>query len=141
MAVVDGAGKVHVHDLEAKKELFAFDQPAGKGVVAMRFSADQKTLYFGGQHGRLYRWDLKENKKLPDVGQHSSWTLTAIALSPDESVLYSMGHDRLVRRWDLKTLKELPLPEGYITQTAVVPLPDRKTMLIADHQGGWTSGT
>ena len=135
MAVVDGAGKVHVHDLEAKKELFAFDQPAGKGVVAMRFSADQKTLYFGGQHGRLYRWDLKENKKLPDVGQHSSWTLTSIALSPDESVLYSMGHDRLVRRWDLKTLKELPLPEGYITQTAVVPLPDRKTMLIADHQG------
>ena len=135
MAVVDGAGKLHVHDLEAKKELFAFNQPAGKGVATMRFSADQKTLYFGGQHGRLYRWDLKANKKLPDVGQHSQWTLTTIALNPDESILYSMGHDRLVRRWDLKTLKQLPLPDGYITQTAVVPLPDRKTMLVADHQG------
>ena len=135
MAVADAAGKIHLHDLEARKELYAFDQPAGAGVVAMRFSADQQTLYFGGRHGRLYRWDLKNNKKLADVGQHSTWTLTAIALSPDESVLYSTGMDRLVRRWDLKTLKELPLPDGYITQTAVVPLPDRKTLLVVDHQG------
>ncbi|HEX3146792.1 MAG TPA: WD40 repeat domain-containing protein [Gemmataceae bacterium] len=135
MAVVDGAGKIHIHDLKEKKELFAFDTPAGKGVVAMQFSNDQQTLYFGGQHGRLYRWDLKNNKAMPDVGQHSTWTLSAIALSPDESMFYSMGSDRLIRRWDLKTLKQLPLPEGYITQTAVVPLPDRKTMVVVDHAG------
>jgi WD40 repeat protein len=135
MAYSDAAGKIHVYDLKEKKELFAFDQPAGPGVVTMHFSADQQTLYFGGQHGRLYRWDLKNNKKLPDVGSHSTWTLSGIALSPDETILYSTGHDRLVRRWDLKTLKELPLPDGYITQTAVVPLPDRKTLLVADHQG------
>jgi WD40 repeat protein len=135
LAVVDGAGKVHIRDVEAKKELAAFATPAGPGVVGMRFSADKQTLYFIGQHGRIYRWDLKNNKKLQDVGQHSSWTGSGVALSPDESVLYSMGYDHLIRRWDLKTLKEIPLPDGYITQTAVVPLPDRKTMLIADHQG------
>ena len=135
MAVVDGAGKVHVHDLDAKKELFAFDTPAGKGLVAMQFSADGKTLYFGGQHGRLYRWDLKANKKLKDVGSHSTWNLTGLALSPDETVLYSTAWDRVVRRWDLKTLTEIPAPDGYITQTAAIPLPDGKTLLIADHQG------
>jgi WD40 repeat protein len=135
MAYSDGTGKIHIYDLKEKKELFSFGQPAGNGVVTMRFSADQQTLYFGGQHGRLYRWDLKNNQKLPDVGQHSSWNLSALALSPDESILYSTGYDHLIRRWDLKTLKQLPLPDGYITQTATIPLPDRKTLLIADHQG------
>lgn len=135
MAVVDGAGKVHIHDLGAKEELFAFDQPAGKGVVAMQFSADGKTLYFGGQHGRLYRWDLTANTKLPDVGSHSTWNLNALAVSPDETVLYSGAWDRVVRRWDLKTRAEIPAPDGYITQTATVLLPDGKTLLVADHQG------
>ncbi|HEY1376246.1 MAG TPA: WD40 repeat domain-containing protein, partial [Gemmataceae bacterium] len=135
LAVVDGAGKIHIRDVEAKKELAAFTTPAGAGVTGLQFSADKQTLYFMGQHGRIYRWDLKTFKKLSDVGQHSSWTGSGIILSPDESVLYSMGFDRLIRLWDLKTNKELPLPDGYITQTAVVPLPDRKTMLVADHAG------
>lgn len=135
LAVSDGAGKVHIRDVKEKKELFAFAAPAGKGTVVMRFSADQQTLFIGGQHGRMYRWDLKTNKKLADVGQHSTWSLTSLALSPDETVLYSTANDKLIKRWDLKTLKEVPAPDGYITQTAVVPLPDRRTMLVADHQG------
>ena len=66
---------------------------SGKGVVAMQFSADQQTLYFGGQHGRLYRWDLKNNKMLPDVGQHSTWTLSGIALSPEGRYLATANAD------------------------------------------------
>jgi WD40 repeat protein len=128
-------GKVRVHDLEARKELYAFDHPADKQRGPMRFSADGNTLFFGGQHGQLYRWDLKENRRLPDVGRHSQWTLTSIALCPDESILYTTGADKLVRRWDLKTGKQLPLPEGYLTQTAVVPTPDGKHLLVADHGG------
>jgi WD40 repeat protein len=135
LAVVDGAGKIHIRDVEDKKELFAFGTPAGAGVVDLHFSRDGQMLYFGGQHGRLYRWDLKANKKLPDVGSHSTWNLSGIALSPDESTLYSVGYNKVIRRWDLKTLKELPLPAGYMTQTTLVPLPDRKTMLVADHGG------
>ena len=131
----DDAAKVHLHDLDAKKELYAFDHPAAKQNGPMRFSADKQTLYFGGQHGQLYRWDLKNNKRLPDVGRHSTWTLTSIALSPDEQILYSMGNDKLVRRWDLKTNKELPLPEGYTTQTAVVPTTDGKHLIVVDHAG------
>jgi len=128
-------GKVHVHDVDAKKELFAFDHPAAQQKGPMLFSADKQTLYFGGQHGQLYRWDLKNNRRLPDVGRHSTWTLTSIALSADEQILYSMGNDKLVRRWDLKTGKELPLPDGYTTQTAVVPTMDGKNLIVVDHAG------
>jgi RNA polymerase sigma factor (sigma-70 family) len=128
-------GKVQIHDVDAKKELFAFDHPAAQQRGPMLFSADKQTLYFGGQHGQLYRWDLKNNKRLPDVGRHSTWTLTSIALSPDEQILYSMGNDKLVRRWDLKTGKELPLPDGYTTQTAVVPTRDGKNLIVVDHAG------
>ncbi|MBO0700102.1 MAG: PQQ-binding-like beta-propeller repeat protein, partial [Zavarzinella sp.] len=136
LAVFDQTGKVHLHDLEAKKELFAFDHPGGKQRGGpMRFTADGRTLFVGGQHGMIYRWDVAENRRLPNVGQHSTWTLSSIALSPDESVLYSTGGDKLVRRWNLKTGKEIPLPEGYITQTTVAPTPDGKYLMVADHGG------
>lgn len=136
LAVFDASGKVHLHDVEARKELFAFDHPGGKQRGGpMRFSADGRTLFFGGQHGMIYRWDVAENRRLPDVGQHSTWTLSSIALSPDESVLYSTGFDKLVRRWDLRAGKQLPLPEGYITQTTVAPTPDGKYLMVADHGG------
>jgi len=131
----DDTGKVHVHDVNARKELFAFNHPAANQKGPMLFSADKQTLYFGGQHGQLYRWDLKNNKKLPDVGRHSTWTLTSIALSPDEQILYSMGNDKLIRRWDLKAGKELPVPDGYTTQTAVVPTMDGKNLIVVDHAG------
>jgi WD40 repeat protein len=131
----EDTGKVRVHDLEAKKELFTFDHPAEKQRGPMKFSKDRQTLYFGGQHGQLYRWDLKNNKKLPDVGRHSSWTLSTIALSPDETILYSMGGDRLIKRWDLKTGKQMPTPEGYTTQTAAVPSTDGKHLIVVDHAG------
>jgi hypothetical protein len=51
-----------VHDLDDKKEIQTFNHPAEGQMGPMRFSADRQTLYFGGQHGQLYRWDLKNNK-------------------------------------------------------------------------------
>lgn len=131
----DEEGKVHVHDLETKMESFAFNHPAQKQRGPMIFSKDQQTLYFGGQYGQLFRWDLKNNKPMPDVGKHSTWTLSTIALNPDESILYSMGGDKIIKQWDLKTLKQLPVPDGYTTQTAVVPTIDGKNLIIVDHAG------
>lgn len=131
----DNEGKIHIHDLEKRKELHAFDHPAQKQAGPMRISEDNKTLFFGGTQGQLYRWDLKENRRLPDVGQHSKWTLQAIALSPDEKTFYSAGMDRLVRRWDLATGKQMPLPDGYITRTTLAPDRDRKSVIISDHVG------
>lgn len=131
----DGEGKVHVHDMEKRKELFTFKHPADKQAGPMQLSQDGNTLFFGGTQGQLYRWDIKENKRLADVGQHSTWTLQAIALSPDEKMFYSTGWDRLVRRWDLATGKELPVPDGYITHTTLVLEPDRKHVIISDHVG------
>jgi RNA polymerase sigma factor (sigma-70 family) len=128
-------GKVKVHDVEAKKVLCEFDHPADKQIGPMLVSADKKTLFLGGQHGQLYRWDLVNNKQLPDVGRHTTWTLTSFAPSPDESILYTVGWNKAVHRWDLKTGTQLPAPPGYVTQTAAVPLPDGKHLLVADHAG------
>lgn len=131
----DDTGNVRVQDVQGKKELFTFKHPADKQRGPMLFSKDQQTLYFGGQNGQLFRWDLKHNKQLPDVGRHSTWTLSTIALSPDESILYSMGGDKIVKRWDLKTLQQLPVPDGYTTQTTVVPATDGKNLIVCDHAG------
>ena len=135
LAIHDATGKVTFHDPDAGKELYSFDHPAAKQMGPMRFSKDAQTLYFGGQHGQLYRWDLKNNKRLLDPGRHTTWTLSSIALSPDESILYSMGWNKIIHRWDLKTGKQLPTPDGYITQTVAIPDTDGKHLIVADHGG------
>jgi WD40 repeat protein len=133
---VGKGGTVHVHDLEAKKEKFTFTHPEKDRPGPMVLSADNKTLYFTSNHGRLFRWDLANNKKGPDFGnRHNFWSLTGITLSPDESVVYSISQDHLVKRWDTKTGKELPLPEGYTTHVSQVVAADGKHLILTDHQG------
>jgi RNA polymerase sigma factor (sigma-70 family) len=132
----DTTGTVHLHDLMAKTERFAFVHPERDEPGPMVVSADNNTLYLTSTRGRLFRWDLANNKKGPDfANRHNSWNLTGIALSPDESVLYSVSEDHLVKRWDTKTGQELPLPEGYTTHTSIVVATDRKHLIVTDHEG------
>jgi WD40 repeat protein len=133
---VDPTGTVHVHDLETKKEKFTFTHPEKDRPGPMVISADNKTLYFSSNHGRLFRWDLANNKKGPDFGnRHNFWSLTALVVNPEETTLFSMSNDHLIKRWDLKTGKELHMPEGYTTHLAQVMAADRKHLILTDHEG------
>ncbi|HJZ92660.1 MAG TPA: sigma-70 family RNA polymerase sigma factor [Gemmataceae bacterium] len=132
----DFDGKVRAHDIDAKKEILAFDHPEKQRPGPMVVSPDRQTLYFSSHHGRLFRWDLKANKKGPDFGnRHNFWHISSIVLSPDETTLYSVSYDHRVKRWDLKTGKELPLPEGYTTRTTLVAAADGKHLIVSDHEG------
>jgi len=133
VAYQDDAKKVRVYDLDAKKEVVAFTNPAEKIGGPMRFSADKKTLYFGSGVGHLYRWNLETNKIIPGLDRHSLWTLTSFALSPDESEMYTMGYNRVIHRWDLKTGKRLPLPGGYETTVVMLPARDGESLYVGDH--------
>lgn len=136
LAYTDDAGKVRVHDVEAKNELYSFDHPEKQKPGPMAISADRQTLYFSSNHGRLFRWDLKAKRMGPEFGnRHNFWNLSNIVLSPDETVLYSASYDHLVKRWDLKSGKEIPLPEGYTTRTTMVTSADGKHVIISDHEG------
>jgi WD40 repeat protein len=133
---VSAEGVVHVHDLAADKPKFTFTHPESSRPGPMVVSADNKTLYFTSNHGRLLRWDLEHNKKGPDfANRHNFWNLTGIVLSPDESLLFSVSQDHLIKRWDTKTGKELPLPEGYTTHVSQVIAGDGKHLILTDHQG------
>jgi RNA polymerase sigma factor (sigma-70 family) len=133
---VGRAGVVHVQDLEAKKERFTFEHPEKDKPGPMAVSADNKTLYFSSNHGRLFRWDLVNNTKGPDFGnRHNFWSLTALVLDPEETTLYSTAADHLVKRWDLKTGNELPLPTGYTTHISQVVAADGKHLILTDHEG------
>lgn len=136
LVFVDEDGKVHAHDIPGKKELFTFNHPEKQHLGPMVISDDRLTLYFTSNHGRLFRWDLKANKKGADfAGRHGFWNLSGIVLSPDETMLYSTSLDHQIRRCNLKTGKELPLPDGYRTQTSVLPTVDSKHVVVADHAG------
>jgi RNA polymerase sigma factor (sigma-70 family) len=132
----DFDGKVRAHDIDARKEVLAFDHPEKKRPAPMVVSADRQTLYFTSHHGRLFRWDLKANKKGPDFGdRHNSWHLGGIVLSPDQTTLYSVSYDHVVKRWDLKTGNELPLPDGYSYRTSIVAAADGKHLIVSDYEG------
>jgi WD40 repeat protein len=133
--VHETGGKVSVHDVEAKKSLFSFDHPSGRGFVPLLVSADRSRLYLGSRRGEIACWDLTTGERRPDVGRHGSKELTGLALSPDGLTLYSVSEDCMVRRWDLKAGKEIPLPDGYVGQTAIARTPDGKHLVIADHAG------
>ena len=135
LAAADEEGKVQVHDLEAKKELFTFSNPGGVDAGSMRISADRKVIYLCAPTGNLHRWDLVNNRRLPDVGRLTDGDVPCIALDSDESTLYSGGTDGLVRRWDLKAGKKMADPDGYVTKTTMALHPDGKHMFVADRAG------
>src|SRR5262245_55819722 len=130
-------GKIHVRDLDAKKEVRVIDLPDKKCLGPIQLIDGGNSLIYGDYRGEVFRWDLKANRRGPDLGRHSSWAwdLSHFAVSPDETMLYSVGRDRRIRRWDLTTNKALPDPDGYTRQTAVAPAVDGKHLFIADHAG------
>jgi len=133
LAYLDQQKKIRLRDLKTEKDLIEFTHPAEQANVPMRLSADGKTLYFGSEHGHLYRWDLVANRAIPGLGRHTFWTLTGLQISPDESTLYTMGWNKVIKRWDLKTGQEMQLPPGYHTQAFMEVAVDGQRLFVGDH--------
>src|SRR5262249_4890290 len=88
-------GKIHVRDLDAKKEVRVIDLPDKNCLGPLQLIDGGNSLIYGDYSGEVFRWDLKANRRGPDLGRHSSWAwdLSHFAVSPDETMLYSVGRD------------------------------------------------
>jgi WD40 repeat protein len=108
-----GSGPItSLRDATTGKELRTFGLPqgaAGRGVVAVTFSADGKTLILGTLFGEVLLWDTHSGRQLPRLG---SAPLSALARSPDGKLLALAEKQGAIRLWHATTGKEVCLLSG-----------------------------
>jgi WD40 repeat protein len=113
---------------------------ADKGIRAVAFSRDGKTLATAGADIKL--WDMVTGKEKKTFAKGHDAIVMAVAFSPDDKTLISAGADGLhgaVHLWHVETGKQKPAPNGFGKKPSlqeylcVVASRDGKTVAAA----GW----
>jgi WD40 repeat protein len=95
-------------------------QGHGKGILAVAFSPDGKTLAAGGIDRTVRLWEVDTGKEIlqlkghgpnpgPVFGEESAYRdgVTSVAFCGDSKLLASAGRDGAIRLWEVATGKEL----------------------------------
>jgi RNA polymerase sigma factor (sigma-70 family) len=108
---------------------------SGRTIV---FSADSKTLFTGGEDGRIRLWDLATGKLLRTLQRQpfmrESDSLTAIALCPRGKLLAAAWEGGL-QLWDVGTAKALQVLDREPVYCLVFT-PDGKSLVASGRGGG-----
>jgi WD40 repeat protein len=96
----------------------------GKGVRALAYAPDGRTLAVGCQDEIVRLWDPAPRPEFVSLPGHRPWEAWDVAFSPDGKTLVSSGDDALVRLWDAATGRPRGLLLGHgslVTCVAVSP--------------------
>ncbi len=132
---------VSVWDLQTGQHLWTL---ADSGVMAVRFSADHRTLLVGRVDGTICEWDVEtwETRQTRAVSHH--WVRT-VAQSPDGRYTLTGGDDRALHLWDPQTgdlCKSMGGHEYRVRESTFAP--DGHTLLSSNSDGtlrSWDVGT
>ena len=108
-----GNETVHLWDVKTQKRVGGLLFPGRRGVTALSYSLDGKTLAVGYGNGDIAFWDTATNQKTAFLDTNSSvlWTL---AFSPDGKLLASGGYeDPTISLWDVQTQTLLGSFDGH----------------------------
>jgi WD40 repeat protein len=72
------------------------------GVMAMKFSADSRSLVSGTMDGKCHFWDLATGKEHRPL-IHPKGAIASLDISPDGKVLLTQAKDGTGRLWDIAT--------------------------------------
>ena len=86
-------------------------------VRGLGFSPDGKTLFTGGNDGRLIWWPLTDENPEPTrvLDAHAGW-IRHLSVSPDGSLVATGGNDRLVKLWNTADGKLVRTLSGHPAQ-------------------------
>ena len=71
-----------------------------RGINALSFSPDGRTLATAGADRCIKLWDLATGKERATLSDHVGW-VKSVVFSPDSAWLAYSGNDATVRVWDL----------------------------------------
>jgi len=98
-------GMIRIHDLASETPPVDF-QAHTASITEVRFSADARTLYSGGNDNFVRGWSGEHWSTQSfegDLGDHAY----ALALSPDESLLAAAGNNGVGRIWQVASSREV----------------------------------
>jgi WD40 repeat protein len=104
LAVGGMDGKIAFWDLALGRRIDTF-KAHPKGVGAVVYSPDGKTLTSAGWDGIVRHWDPATGKEKASPLQAHKGPATALAYNKDGSLLASGGHDQTVKLWETATGK------------------------------------
>jgi WD40 repeat protein len=142
--VVSGSfdGRVRVHEARTGAVLRAVGGEPSRGVRAVAFAPDGKTLATAGYEmdKKVRLWDIQTGSLVRALVGHEVIETYAVAIAPDGRFLASSGTDRQVLVWDLATgtlRHRLVGNESAVTALAFAP--DGKTLGYGTRRPGGCS--
>ncbi len=140
----DNEDKTHflkLFDVQTGKLLRQFKGHQAK-VTCFTIAPDGQTVATGSADKMVRLWDLTTGKELHQFKDHKD-EIRAIAFSPNSKLVASSGGDKdnTIRLWDVaagKFVRKLTRFFGNRCATALVFMPDGKTLLAGDGQGAVT---
>jgi WD40 repeat protein len=106
-----------------------------KGIYAVAFSPDGKTLFTGSEAGEVQRWDVATGQPVGPPIRHAKH-LYRLAVSPDGKTVLTGGADRTVRLWEVATGEILGEPlrcDDHLVDLSLSP--DGRRVLTATMNG------
>jgi WD40 repeat protein len=107
-----------------------------QGGMALKFSADSKTLASASMDGKVRTWDIQTGQEKATLRGYRGW-VNAVAFAPDGKTLALAGADsQVIYQWDLASGNELQPARGHHGQIHTLAFsPDGK--LLATGAGDW----
>ena len=116
------SGGAVLYDLTTGAKIRTFRIARDRGVTAVAFSPDRRTIALAGREYLELR-DATSGESLGVLEPHHERWIFALAFSPDGKTLASGGFDRAIRLWDVRARRPLAeiLEDGFIQDLAFSP--------------------
>ncbi len=112
---------VHLWDVQTQKRVGSLQFPGRRGVTALSYSPDGKTLAVGYGNGDIVMWDPKTHEKTALLDTNSS-VLSTLAFSPNGKLLASGGsEDPTISLWDVQTQTLMGSFDGHTRHDGAIP--------------------
>lgn len=96
---------------------------SSKGIFAVAFSPDGKTIATGDEEGKIRLWNVKTGAGLAFAGSHDRGVY-ALAWTPNGEMLVSGGGDKTLRYWNTRNghqIARIAAHDGTVQTLLVVP--------------------